>query len=495
MKKGDKCRKSSPYPFFVVVNFLRMLYNAIGYANINLTGDLLFMFKNKKIAKFLTPGRHVHLVGIGGVSMRPLGLVLKGMGMEVTGSDMSASAGTEELERQGIPVAIGHHAENIEGADCIIRTAAAHNDNPEIAAARAAGIPVFERAQAWGEIMKSYKNAICISGTHGKTTTTSMMTHILMEANLDPTVMIGGYLPLLHASHRVGRGDTILLESCEYCDSFLNFFPTLAVVLNVEAEHLDYFKDLADIQKSFHKFAELATFGVVANGDDPHTVQAMQGIDYVSFGLSDTNRIHAANMCPDWRHFDVICDGEFYCHLDMGVLGRHNAMNALAAAAASWMMGIPGEAVSGGLESFHGAGRRMEFKGKFNGADVYDDYAHHPDEVSATIAAVRASMPGRRLVLAFQPHTYSRTKALFDDFVRELKKPDVVVLAEIYAARERNTIGISSAHVAEQIPGAVYCETLPEVTAYLRENVREGDVVITMGAGDIFRAGEALLNE
>ena len=495
MKKGDKCRKSSPYPFFVVVNFLRMLYNAIGYANINLTGDLLFMFKNKKIAKFLTPGRHVHLVGIGGVSMRPLGLVLKGMGMEVTGSDMSASAGTEELERQGIPVAIGHHAENIEGADCIIRTAAAHNDNPEIAAARAAGIPVFERAQAWGEIMKSYKNAICISGTHGKTTTTSMMTHILMEANLDPTVMIGGYLPLLHASHRVGRGDTILLESCEYCDSFLNFFPTLAVVLNVEADHLDYFKDLADIQKSFHKFAELATFGVVANGDDPHTVQAMQGIDYVSFGLSDTNRIHAANMCPDWRHFDVICDGEFYCHLDMGVLGRHNAMNALAAAAASWMMGIPGEAVSGGLESFHGAGRRMEFKGKFNGADVYDDYAHRPDEVSATIAAVRASMPGRRLVLAFQPHTYSRTKALFDDFVRELKKPDVVVLAEIYAARERNTIGISSAHVAEQIPGAVYCETLPEVTAYLRENVREGDVVITMGAGDIFRAGEALLNE
>ena len=472
-----------------------MLYNAIGYANINLTGDLLFMFKNKKIAKFLTPGRHVHLVGIGGVSMRPLGLVLKGMGMEVTGSDMSASAGTEELERQGIPVAIGHHAENIEGADCIIRTAAAHNDNPEIAAARAAGIPVFERAQAWGEIMKSYKNAICISGTHGKTTTTSMMTHILMEANLDPTVMIGGYLPLLHASHRVGRGDTILLESCEYCDSFLNFFPTLAVVLNVEADHLDYFKDLADIQKSFHQFAELATFGVVANGDDPHTVQAMQGIDYVSFGLSDTNRIHAANMCPDWRHFDVICDGEFYCHLDMGVLGRHNAMNALAAAAASWMMGIPGEAVSSGLESFHGAGRRMEFKGKFNGADVYDDYAHHPDEVAATIAAVRASMPGRRLVLAFQPHTYSRTKALFDDFVRELKKPDVVVLAEIYAARERNTIGISSAHVAEQIPGAVYCETLPEVTAYLRENVRDGDVVITMGAGDIFRAGEALLNE
>ena len=453
------------------------------------------MFKSKKLAKFLTPGRHVHLVGIGGVSMRPLGLVLKGMGMEVTGSDMNSSVSTDELIAQGIPVAIGHRAENIQGADCIIRTAAAHNDNPEIAAARAAGIPVFERAQAWGEIMKSYKNAICISGTHGKTTTTSMMTHILMEANLDPTVMIGGYLPLLHAGHRVGHGDTILLESCEYCDSFLNFFPTLAVVLNVEADHLDYFKDLADVQKSFHKFAELATFGVIANGDDEHTVQAMEGIDYVSFGMKDHNRIHAANMCPDWRHFDVICDGEFYCHLDMGVLGRHNALNGLAAAAAAWMMGIPGEAVHHGLEAFHGAGRRMEFKGTVNGADVYDDYAHHPDELKATIESVRASMPGRRLVLAFQPHTYTRTKALFADFVRELRKSDVLVLAEIYAARESNTVGISSADLAEQIPGSCFCETLPAVTEQLRGIIREGDVVITMGAGDIFRAGEALIGE
>lgn len=451
------------------------------------------MLQNKKIGQYLVPGSHVHLVGIGGVSMRPLGLVLKGMGMKVTGSDMSASDGTRELEAKGIPVTIGHNAENIQGADCIIRTAAAHNDNPEIAAARASGIPVFERAQAWGEIMRSYKNAVCVSGTHGKTTTTSMLTHILMEADLDPTVMIGGYLPLLHASHRVGHGDTILLESCEYCDSFLNFFPTLALVLNVEEDHLDYFKDLADIQKSFHKFAEMATFGVVANGDDPHTVQALEGIDYVTFGLGEENRIHAANMCPDWRHFDVLCDGEFYCHLDMGVLGRHNAMNALAASAAAWMMGIPGEAVSRGLVSFHGAGRRMEFKGKFHGADVYDDYAHHPDEVAATISAVRDAMPGRRLVLAFQPHTYSRTSALFDDFVRELSRADVLVLAEIYAARERNTIGISSADVAEKIPGAVFCETLPEVTEYLRQNVREGDVVLTMGAGDIFRAGEALL--
>ena len=451
------------------------------------------MASDKNISNYIKPGCRVHLVGIGGVSMRPLGLVLKGMGLIVTGSDMNASASTQELEAAGIPVAIGHRSENIVDAQCIIRTAAAHNDNPEIAAARAYGIPVFERAQAWGEIMKSYKNAVCISGTHGKTTTTSMMTHILMAAEADPTVMIGGYLPLLHAGHRVGHGDTIVLESCEYCDSFLNFFPTLAVVLNVEADHLDYFHDLADVQDSFHKFAMLATAGVLSNGDDIHTVEAMEGIDHITFGLKEGNRITAANVSGDWRHFDVICDGEFYCHLDMGVLGKHNALNALAAAGCAWMMKIPGEAVSRGLESFHGAGRRMEFKGNWDGAEVYDDYAHHPDEVAATISSVRATYPGRRLVLAFQPHTYTRTSALFDDFVRELQKADVLLLAEIYAARERNTIGISSAHLAEKIPGSIYCDTLPAVTETLKNLIQPGDLVITMGAGDIFRAGEALL--
>ena len=451
------------------------------------------MFLNKSIESYLQPGVRVHLVGIGGVSMRPLGLVLKGMGVSVTGSDMNASGSTQELEEAGIPVAIGHRAENVAGVQCIIRTAAAHNDNPEIAAARAYGIPVFERAQAWGQIMKSYENAICISGTHGKTSTTSMMTHILMEAQADPTVMIGGYLPLLHAGHRVGQGNTIVLESCEYCDSFLNFFPTIAVVLNVEADHLDYFKDLADVQDSFHKFALLASKAVIANGDDIHTVEAMEGVKHITFGLKEGNRITAKNVSSDWRHFDVVCDGEFYCHLDMGVLGKHNALNALAAAGAAWMMGIEGEAVTRGVASFHGAGRRMEFKGTFHGAEIYDDYAHHPDEVAATISSIRAAMPGRRLVLAFQPHTYTRTHALFSEFVRELSKSDVLVLAEIYAARERNTIGISSADLARQIPDSIYCETLPQVTDVLRRVIRPGDLVITMGAGDIFRAGEALL--
>ncbi len=446
----------------------------------------------EELKLYLVPGKRVHLVGIGGVSMRPLGLVLQGMGMVVTGSDMNASVSTDELIANGIQVSIGHRAENIQGVDCIIRTAAAHNDNPEIAAARSMGIPTFERAQAWGVIMQGYRNAVCISGTHGKTTTTSMVTHILMEADVDPTVMIGGYLPLLRAGHRVGKGDTIVLESCEYCDSFLNFFPTLAVVLNVEADHLDYFKDLADVQKSFRKFAGLATKGVLANGDDPHTIQAMEGVEHITFGLKPTNCVHAENICPDWRHLDVVCDGTFYCHLDLKVLGRHNALNALAAAGTAWMLGIPGEAAARGLATFSGAERRMQHKGTFNGAQIYDDYAHHPDELAATIEAVR-SMDYKRLVLAFQPHTYTRTKALFSDFVRELNKADVVVLAEIYAARERNTVGISSRDLVKQIPGSVYCRTLPEVTAYLRSVAQEGDVILTVGAGDIFRAGEALL--
>ncbi len=424
--------------------------------------------------------------------MRPLGLVLQGLGMTVTGSDMSASASTEELIAKGIPVYIGHQEENIQGADCVIRTAAAHNDNPEIAAARSAGIPVFERAQAWGVIMREYKNAVCISGTHGKTTTTSMVTHILMEAQWDPTVMIGGYLPLFRAGHRVGNGDTIVLESCEYCDSFLNFSPTLAVVLNVEADHLDYFKDLADVQKSFREFAKLSSNGVLANGDDPHVVDALEGLPYVSFGLQKGNRVCAENICPDWRHFDVVCDGKTYCHLDLQVLGRHNAMNALAAAGTAWLLGVPGEAVTRGLACFTGAERRLQFKGKFNGADIYDDYAHHPDELAATVEAVR-TMGYKRLILAFQPHTYTRTKALFSDFVRELKKVDLLVLAEIYAARERNTVGISSMDLQTEIPGSVYCKTLPEVTEYLRNTACDGDVILTVGAGDIFRAGEALL--
>ena len=448
--------------------------------------------RNEKLAEFLQPGKRVHMVGIGGVSMRPLALVLKDRGITVTGSDMNSSGSTEELLRHGIPVAIGHRGENIEGADCIVRTAAARNDNPEIAAARAAGIPIFERAQAWGMIMREYANAICVSGTHGKTTTTSMVTHVMMEAKKDPTVMIGGALPLLGAGHRVGGGDTIILESCEYCDSFLNFYPTLAIILNIEADHLDYFKDLADVEKSFRAFAGLSTNGILANGDDENTMDTLKGMDIVTFGLGEHNRIRAVNISDDWSEFDVICDGAFYAHLKLSVFGKHNTLNALAAAGAGWMLGVSGEDAANGLATFTGAGRRMEHKGEFNGAPVYDDYAHHPGELSCLIDAVR-TQGYKRVVVAFQPHTYTRTHALFEDFIQELKRVDVCAVAEIYAAREQNLIGISSRDLVAQIPGATYCETLPDVTEFLRQNVQPGDIVLTVGAGDIYRAGEALV--
>jgi UDP-N-acetylmuramate--alanine ligase len=448
--------------------------------------------RSEELKKYLIPGKHVHLVGIGGVSMRPLGLVLKDMGMLVTGSDMNSSVSTEELIAKGIHVEIGHRAENIVGACCIIRTAAAHNDNPEIAAARVAGIPVFERAEAWGVIMQAYRHAVCVAGTHGKTTTTSMLAHVLMAAQLDPTVMIGGFLPLLGAGHRVGGGDTILLESCEYCDSFLNFFPSLAIILNIEADHLDYFKDLEQIQTSFRRFAALATDHILVNGDDANTLRAVDGLEVITFGFGPGNRIRGVNPSIDWRNLDVECDGKLYCHLELSVIGKHNALNALAAMGAAWLLGIEGSVAAESLRAFRGADRRMQHKGVYNGADIYDDYAHHPGELAATIEAVRAAAP-KRLVVAFQPHTYTRTKALFDDFVRELRKADVVILAEIYAARERNTIGISSRDLQAQIPSAIYCETLPEVTEQLKQLAQPGDVILTIGAGDIYRAGEALL--
>ena len=451
------------------------------------------------IKTFFKPGTRVHLAGIGGVSMCPLAEVLAGMGLQVQGSDMSESDTVRQLRAQGIPVAVGHSAENLKDCALVIRTAAIHDDNPEIAGAIARGIPVYERAQAWGAIMQHYQNAVCISGTHGKTTTTSMATHIFMAAQADPTVMIGGTLPLLHSGYRVGHGDTIILESCEYCNSFLNFFPTVAVILNVEADHLDFFKDLADIEHSFHAFADLVPQRgyIISNADDPGAREAVKGLSHpvFTFGIADPDADCTAHNvafhdgCPT---FDVVIRGETYAHVELHIAGRHNILNSLAAASAAYVLGIPGSAVEEGLATFHGAGRRFERKGTFHGADVFDDYAHHPAELHALLTTAQ-SMGYERVICAFQPHTYTRTKALFDDFVRELQLPDVTILAEIYAAREKNDIGISSQDLAAKIPGVVYCSTLDQVADQLAKLARPGDLILTVGAGDIFRAGEKLL--
>jgi len=451
------------------------------------------------ISSYLVPGKRAHLAGIGGVSMSPLAEVLHGMGLTVQGSDMSESPAVAHLRALGIDVRVGHAAENLGDCDFVVRTAAIHDDNPEISGAAARGIPVFERAQAWGAIMKGYRNALCISGTHGKTTTTSMATHIFMAAECDPTVMIGGTLALLGSGYRVGKGDTIIAESCEYCNSFLSFFPTVAVILNVEADHLDFFKDLADVERSFRRFAELAPDDghVVANADDAGARETLDGFPRPVFWFSladESADCHAANLV--WTDglptFDVVARGARYAHVALNVGGAHNVMNALAAAAAAYLLGLPGEAVERGLAGFYGAGRRFEKKGDYRGAAVYDDYAHHPGELHALLTMAK-TLPYKRIVCAFQPHTYTRTHALFREFVEELKLPDVLVLAEIYAAREQNDLGISSNDLAREIPGAIYCPTLARVTETLRAVARPGDLILTVGAGDIYKAGEALV--
>jgi len=397
-------------------------------------------------------------------------------------------------------VAVGHNAENLGDCDLVVRTAAVHDSNPEIAGAVARGIPVYERAQAWGAIMQHYANALCVSGTHGKTTTTSMCTHIFMAAESDPTVMIGGTLPLLGSGYRVGQGDTIILESCEYCNSFHHFFPTVAVILNVEEDHLDFFKDLHDIEQSFHHFAELVPENgyIVANADNSGAMASVAGLErnVLTFGLDRPADCTAANLTDvdGAPSFDVVIRGKKYAHVNLHVYGRHNVLNALAAAASAYVLGIPSCAVEEGLAAFTGAGRRFEHKGTYNGAEVYDDYAHHPDELHALLSTVK-ELPYNRVIVAFQPHTYTRTAAFFDQFVAELKLADVAILAEIYAAREQNTMGISSADLCRNIPGSVYCSTLDKVTQQLRQLAEPGDLILTVGAGDIFRAGEKLLKE
>lgn len=450
-------------------------------------------------SEYLMCGKRGHLIGIGGVSMSPLAEVLSDAGLIISGSDITESERTSHLREKGIKISIGHDAANITNdIDFVVRTAAAHDENPEVVRAREMGIPVFERTQAWGAIMKGYKNALCISGTHGKTTTTSMCTHILMAAEKDPTVMIGGTLPLLKAGHRVGAGDTIIMESCEYYNSFLSFYPTVAVILNIEADHLDFFSGIEDIKKSFREFASHVPEDgyVVVNHDDENTMDAVKGLDrsIVTFGLTSKADVYAKNVIRigSLIKFDIMYKGKLFDTVSIHVPGVHNLKNALAAAAACICLGIKPTAIKYGLAGFSGAGRRFEFKGKFNGADVYDDYAHHPGELKALLDAVEA-LGYKRTIIVFQPHTYTRTMALFHDFVRQLRRPDIVYLAEIFAAREKNILGISSADLAEKIEGAKFFKTFDEIEQDLRKTAQPGDLILTVGAGNVYKIGEHLL--
>ncbi len=449
---------------------------------------------------------HVHFIGIGGISMSGLAEILLSRKFPVSGSDSHESALTDQLAAQGAVIHYPQMAENItDDIDVVVYTAAIHPDNPEFRAAQEKNLPMLTRAQLLGEIMRNYKEAINVSGTHGKTTTTSMITEILLEAHKDPTVSVGGMLKDIGGNIRVGGQETFVVEACEYTNSFLSFFPTIEVILNVEADHLDFFKDIDDIRHSFKLFAEkLPEDGLlVINKDIKHSEYFTQALKcrVVTFG-HEKDADYTANFISydKFAHpsYTLFYKGEELAQVELGVTGEHNIYNSLAAVAVARSLDIPMEVILRGLKRFTGTDRRFQKKGSVNGFTIIDDYAHHPQEIAATIEAAK-KYPHRKLWIVFQPHTYSRTAALLDDFAGALSQADEIVLADIYAAREKNTIGISSddlrKHMLEQNTNVYYIPKFEDIEDFLLQHVEEGDVLITMGAGDIYKVGDDLLKQ
>jgi len=449
-----------------------------------------------EIRRLLAPGNRVHLIGVGGVSMSALAEVLQRRGLIVTGSDRCQRQALERLTEIGLRIAMGERPSLIAGCAAVIRTAAAKDDNPEVIETRRLNLPLLERAEAWGALMLEYESAVCIAGTHGKTTTTGMLAHITIGAGLDPTIMLGGHLPLLGAGHRVGRGNTIILESCEYCNSFHHFSPNVAVLLNIEPDHMDFFTGLEDILKSFRTFAGSVGNGgfLIGNGDDENVRSVLEGFSSVIwFGTEDSADItlEDVKIIDGCWQFRVVSKGSYYAEVFLKVPGRHNALNALAAAAVGYALGLPGKEVGEGISCFTGVSRRMEYVGQINGADIYDDYAHHPTEIKAALETVR-SMGKKRVICAFQPHTYTRTKTFFNDFVDILSVCDKLYLSEIYAARELNPGDISSDMLAEKIPGAQSFNDFDALADAIRREAGAGDIILTAGAGDINKVAQML---
>ena len=452
---------------------------------------------------------HVYFIGIGGISMSGLAQILIKEGFKISGSDSKESAMTRALESQQVKINYGQRAENISSADkidVVVYTAAVHPDNPEFAAAKEAGIPMLTRAELLGQIMKQYALPVAISGTHGKTTTTSMVSKILLEADTDPTLSIGGVFKDIGGNIRVGQSEYFVTEACEYTNSFLSFFPKISVISNIDADHLDFFKDLEDIRHSFRKFAELlpADGTLVISGD-------IENVDEITHDLPCTIVTYGSSDKFDYYPTDIVYDDHgnpsFTAHLPMGkelkvklaVPGIHNVYNALAAIAVSTVLNIEDKHIVSGLSLFGGTSRRFEYKGEISGVTIIDDYAHHPTEIKATLTAAK-NYPHEKIWCVFQPHTYTRTKALLDEFAEALSLADHVVLADIYAAREKDDLGISSRTLADKIVSLGHeCNYFPtlsnfnEIEKFLLQNCTKGDLLITMGAGDVVKIGDELL--
>lgn len=449
---------------------------------------------------------HIHFIGIGGISMSGLASILLNQHFKVSGSDAHESDLTKQLEAEGAILYYGQRASNLDDTpDLVVYTAAIHPDNPEYAAAVAKQIPMLSRAELLGQMMHNFKTPVAISGTHGKTTTTSMTSYIFLEADMDPTISVGGILDAIGGNIRVGGHDTFLTEACEYTNSFLHFFPKISVILNIDADHLDFFKDLDDIRHSFRKFARLLPDDgtLIVNSEIEHLDQLTKGLTckIVTYGMDASSDYYASNITFDeFAHpsFDCYKGDTLLGHFVLHVPGIHNVSNALASIALADQMGVSMEHTRIGLEKFGGTKRRFEKKGEIGGVTIIDDYAHHPTEIEATLHAAH-NYPHKKLWCVFQPHTYTRTKALMDDFAKALTLADHVVLADIYAARETDTLGISSSMLAEKVNAlggcADYFDSFDKIETCLLENCKPGDVLITMGAGDVVKIGEKLLGK
>lgn len=449
----------------------------------------------EEISKIMKDANKVHFVGIGGISMSSLaGITIKN-GYKVTGSDRAPSTLTKRLEDEGAIIYYAHKAENVKDASLVVYTAAVHKDNPELSTAEANGIPLCSRADYLGWLMSSYRERIGVAGTHGKSSVTSMLTEIFMQA-ADPTVVIGAELNDIGGAYRIGNKEHFIFEACEYCDSFLSFCPSIAVITNIEYDHADYFKTMDQLRESFRRYISSADYAVL-NFDDAESVDIASKYDgkVLSYGINNPAQHMAQNITftEGYGSFDLIKDGQKLCRISLSVPGKHNILNALAASAAALQCGISPADIANGIKAYKGAARRFEKMGELPcGAAVYNDYAHHPTEIRTVLSAAKAF--GRRIITVFQPHTYSRTASLFDDFSKSFADSDIVIFADIYAARETDNCGVSSELLAKATPEGKYIGNWEKISDYIKSQVKPDDIILILGAGDIIKLGDMLLN-
>lgn len=439
----------------------------------------------------------LHFIGIGGSGMFPLVQILASKGYEITGSDVNEGHIIEAERAMGIPVQMGHDPKNIEGADMIVYSAAIHEENPELHAAHTHGIPCVERSVMLGYVCRLYPRSICVAGTHGKTTTTSMITTMLELAGQDPAAVIGGKLPLIGGYGKAGTGTSVVIEACEYAETFLRLAPTIGIILNIDNDHLDYYGTLGQLKFAFKRFALLCSHTLIANADDDNTMQVVNSIDrhVRTFAIqrqADYQAVHLVEYKPGYFEFDVLEMGDAFTHIRLGAPGRHNVYNALAMVCCVRLLGLTQDDAVRAAEHFRGAGRRFELKGEINGAAVADDYAHHPTELRATLETAR-EMDYKRIWAVHQPFTYSRTRMLLDDFAEVLQLADKVVLTPIMGGREPDDGSVKSEDLAAKIPGCVVVESLAAAAEYIRQHAEPGDLVITLGCGDVYKASDMMV--